>query len=230
MKGNSSLSKQVVAFVSEQLRARADPAKAVEMAAYMKTQMPFYGVQKPYRVPILRSLKKDFLPSSIEEYQDTVSALWKQKHREEKYCAINYATLFPQYVVFESLPLYEEMIRTGAWWDFVDPLAVDLVGDVLLANRKRMSPVIRKWSKDSDFWIRRASLLSHLHHKHETDEELLYESCLLLADETEFFIRKGMGWALREYSKTNQKSVRSFVKKNKNRLSSLTIKEASKYL
>ncbi len=227
---NQTLSKRVVAFVREQLESHADSAKAVEMAAYMKTTMPFYGVQKPQRVPILRSLKKEFRPSDLSEYQDSVLALWKQKHREEKYCAINYASMFSQFIVLDSLPLYEEMIRSGSWWDFVDPISADLVGTLLLDERKRMTPVMRRWSKDSDFWIRRASLLSHLHHKSETDESLLYESCLLLADETEFFIRKGMGWALREYSKSNPKSVRAFVQKNKNKFSSLTLREASKYI
>lgn len=226
----TKISENVVKHVRKELKRLANAQKAVEMAAYMKTKMPFYGVQKPDRVPILRHLKSHFRPADLNEYTDTVLALWNEPHREEKYFAINYADTFQEFVVLESIPLFERLIREGAWWDFVDPVSIDLVGHVYLNQRKKLRSKIEKWSRDDDMWIRRASLICHLHHKGETDEEQLFDLCLQLAHEKEFFIQKGMGWALREYSKTEPNAVRKFVEKNKSKLSKLTYREGLKHL
>jgi 3-methyladenine DNA glycosylase AlkD len=113
----------LVTHVQERLAALANAEKAAEMAAYMKTTMPFYGVQKPDREPIMKELKQNFAPASHAQYEAGVLALWRLKHREEKYIAINYAGLFRQFVTPASLPLYERMIRDGQWWDFTDAIA-----------------------------------------------------------------------------------------------------------
>lgn len=225
-----STSIELVAHVASELRKLADSKKAVEMAAYMKTEMPFYGVQKPWRIPILRQIKKEFSPGNIKEYKSNVLALWSQAHREEKYIAINYAAFYPEFIIRDSLPLYERMIREGAWWDFVDAISSDLVGEAYLKDAKTIRPIITKWSKDKDMWVRRATLISHLHHKDKTDADFLFGLCLRLAHEKEFFIQKGIGWALREYSKTNPKAVRKFLKDNKNILAPLSYREGAKHL
>jgi 3-methyladenine DNA glycosylase AlkD len=121
-------------LVARRLAAAADPAKAATMAAYMKTATPFYGVQKPDRVPILKEAVRDFSPESRAGYRATVFALWSRPHREERYLAIEYASAFPQYITASSLPLYRKMIVEGAWWDFVDALAIHLVGEVLVQS------------------------------------------------------------------------------------------------
>lgn len=217
-------------YVAKELRALADAKKAVEMAAYMKTKMPFYGVQKPDRVPILREIKKQFKPADQRAYTDSVLSLWTQPHREEKYFAINYAASFPQFITLDSLPLFEQLIREGAWWDFVDAISSDLVGEAYHKQRKQIKPIMNDWSKDDDMWMRRASLLCHLRHKSDTDEQQLFAFCLRLGHEKEFFIQKGMGWALREYSKTSPAAVKKFLKENKDRLSALTYREGMKHL
>lgn len=217
-------------FVSSQLNSQRDQKKAIEMAAYMKTSMPFYGVQKPDRVPIIQEIKRDYKPDSFEEYRDALRSLWMLRYREEKYIALNYAESFPKYIKLDAVPVYEEIIRQGQWWDFVDPVSTNLIGRVYLNDREDLYELIEQFSEDSDMWIRRCSLLVHNKHKDLTDSEQLFRFCGKLAHETDFFIRKAIGWALREYSKTKPSAVRAFIKKNKDKLSPLSIREGSKYV
>lgn len=220
----------LASYVSGELKRLGDPDKAVQMAAYMKTSMPFYGVQKPERIPIIRHIKRTFKPIGLKQYKENVLCLWRMPHREEKYIAINYSESFPQFVSQESISLYERLIREGAWWDFVDAISINLVGEAYLKELDSMRPLMEKWSKDKDMWIRRASVISHLHHKKETDHEFLFCLCERLAHEKEFFIQKGIGWALREYSKTNPKAVKKFIKEKKGILAPLSYREAAKHI
>jgi len=200
------------------------------MAAYLKTDMPFYGVQKPDRVPIYKEMKKRFQPQSQQDYEGAVLALWSLPHREEKYAAITFSLQNETFITAKSLPLYERLIREGAWWDLVDGVASDLVGRVLLEQRSRTRPVIERWIDDDDFWIRRTAILAHLRHKEQTDANQLFDHCLRRAHEKEFFIRKAIGWALREYSKAAPEEVGEFLLKNREALSSLSFREGAKRL
>ncbi|CAN5485977.1 DNA alkylation repair protein [soil metagenome] len=221
---------QLVQHVQERLKALANAEKAVEMAAYMKTKMSFYGVQKPDRLPIIQELKRDFQPASLAEYKANILSLWQLPFREEKYLAINYAELFPQFITIDSLSLYEQMVREGAWWDYTDSIASHLSGPVLLANESEVRPIIDRYIYDEDFWIRRTGLLSHLGHKKNTSHKHLFSYCRKLAPEKEFFIRKAIGWALREYSKSEPEKVKQFLAENKGKLSALSFNEGAKHL
>jgi 3-methyladenine DNA glycosylase AlkD len=212
------------------LSEQADEAKAEQMAAYMKTAMPFYGVQAPAVRIITRQVVKQFPPDDIGQYDRAVRALWGQKHREEKYLAISYARRFHQFISTESLDLYRMMIVDGAWWDFVDTIAAHLVGRVLVNERDATEPRIRSWINDGDMWLRRTSIICQLPHKAETDTALLSDACLTNAADKEFFIRKAIGWALREYAKTDPEWVREFVDTHRGVLSGLSIREATKHL
>lgn len=222
--------KALVSHVQKRLSALADADKAVEMAAYMKTKMPFYGVQKPDRLPIIRELRDNFAPSTQTEYEAAVLALWRLKHREEKYMAINYAALFKNFITPQSMPLYERLVREGQWWDFIDSISTELIGKVLLNYPDEARPIVENYSNDKDFWLRRASLLAHLGHKKQTSHKHLFAYCKKMAAEKEFFIRKGMGWILREYSKSEPERVLKFLRENKDTLSPLTVREGSKHL
>jgi 3-methyladenine DNA glycosylase AlkD len=229
-KAIGSSTDEMVRFVAEQFRLHADAQKAAEMAAYMKTEMTFYGVQKPDRIPVYRELKKRFAPGSRKDYEKNVLALWAQPHREEMYAALEYAVSFPEFIAADSLPLYERLVREGAWWDFVDVIAQHLVGAVLLKERAATKPVIERFAGDEDMWIRRTAVLAHNRHKKKTDEKQLFKHCLKLAPEKEFFIRKAIGWALREYSYAEPKAVKLFVTSNQSAFSPLTVREALKRL
>ncbi len=122
-------------FTTEGLAAVANPEKAAPMAAYMKTDQPFYGVHKPGRTFIYREMIERFPPRDRDEYREAIPALWGQPHREQQYLAVGYAKAFPQYVTLASVPLYRHLIVDGAWWDLVDDIAVKLVGGVLFNER-----------------------------------------------------------------------------------------------
>lgn len=184
---------QLSRSIQGQFKKLSDPQVAVSMAAYMKTDMPFYGVKKPLRFPVYREIKKRFAPHTRREYEVAVRALWGLPHREEKYAGIEYARSFPEFISYKSVPLYKRIIREGAWWDFVDDVSIHLSGRVLLDDRANMRPTIEDWISHSDMWIRRAALLSQIKHKAQTDPQQLFDHCLLRADEKEFFIRKAIG-------------------------------------
>jgi 3-methyladenine DNA glycosylase AlkD len=223
-------SDQLARYVNAELRALADPDKAPAMAAYMKTAQAFYGVPTPRRAIIMRETRDRFAPADQKSYERNVLALWKLPYREEQYCAIAYARQHPRFITPSALWLYERMIREGGWWDFVDEIAVNLVGSVLRDFRAKTRPIIERFCDDPDMWIRRTALLAHLKHKKETDASQLFDHCLRRSQEPEFFIRKAIGWALREYSKTDPRAVRAFLKKHRQRLSNLSYTEASKHL
>jgi len=221
---------QLTTFISSEYKKLANPVKARDMAAYMKTDMPFYGIQKPARVPIYKEMKSRFPITTRKQYEQAFLALWQLPHREEKYAALAIANHWPKYITPPSIPLYRRLIKEGAWWDFVDGIAANLVGTVWLNNRDRISPMMDQWIVDNDMWIRRSAIIGQLNHKKETDTARLYNYCIKRADEKEFFIRKAIGWALREHSYTDPKAVRSFLMKHKEKISGLSFREGAKYL
>jgi 3-methyladenine DNA glycosylase AlkD len=217
-------------FVQQRFAAIADPVKAVPMQAYMKTDMPFHGIQKPERIPIYREMKARFSPSSRAQYEKSVKALWKGRHREDKYAAIEFAKQSPDFVRAASLPLYKFLVEDGAWWDLVDDIAINLVGHAYLADRDMMRDTIDEWIDDDHMWVRRTAIICHNHHRAKTDKKQLFAHCLERAHEKEFFIRKAIGWALREYSYANPEAVRDFLTKNRSKLSNLSFNEGGKRL
>jgi 3-methyladenine DNA glycosylase AlkD len=220
----------LVEVVESGLDAAANPAKAGPMAAYMKTDMPFYGVQKAGRTPIMRRLKRDFSPADQDQYEEAVLALWQLPHREEKYLAIGYARSFDTFIDLESMSLYQQLITEGAWWDFVDEVSSHLVGRVLFKERVHTDPGIRSWISADDMWLRRTSIICQLKHKRDTDTALLADACTANLADKEFFIRKAIGWSLREYAKTDPDWVQSYVEQHRTNLSALSYREATKHL
>ena len=220
----------LVAFARHGLSEGADPTKAASMAAYMKTDTPFYGAQKAARLPVHREAVRRFPPGSRTEYRQAVLALWNQPHREERYLAIDYAGSFPRYITVSSIPLYRGMIVEGAWWDFVDAIAIHLVGQVLLHQRDSTTAKVRAWIDDPDMWLRRSAIIGQIGHKQATDTCLLFDACERRMHEAEFFIRKAIGWALRDYAKTDPSAVVTFVTEHRGELSGLSFREATKHL
>lgn len=196
----------------------------------MKTDMPFFGVKSPQRRPIERTLIRAFPPASATGYRASVLELWNLPHREEKYVALAYARGFPRFIVPDQLDLFERLVREGAWWDLVDETAVHLIGPVVLDHRAQTRAVLEEWIDDPDLWIRRTALICQIRHKAATDASMLFDFCSRSAHETDFFIRKAIGWALREYAKTAPDEVRSWVALHEVQLSGLSRREALKHL
>ena len=221
---------QLIAIAAAELSKRADAEKAPAMAAYLKTDMPFYGVQKKGRTEVFRIIEKDIPIADNSNYRAAIEALWERPHREEKYLAIGIAKTYRDFLTFDNLDLYRRLIVEGAWWDFVDDVAINCVGIVYLNERNRTEPTIEAWVDDDVMWLRRTSLISPIKHKLDTDHRMLFDHCLRRADEKEFFIRKAIGWTLREYAKTAPERVRSFLLQHRERWSGLSFREAAKDL
>jgi len=220
----------VAEFVAKLLSDQADPIKAGPMAAYMKTKAPFYGVQKPERVEIFKMMISIYKPETHAEYVKSTTALWDLPHREEKYAAIEFAMAFPEFIKIDSIKLYEHMIRDGAWWDLVDGIAANLVGGALATDRQAVTSILDRWISNKSMWLRRATIIAQLRHKDKTDPDTLFRYCRAQASEDDFFIRKAIGWALREYSKSEPEKVKGFILANQGVLSSLSYRESSKHL
>jgi 3-methyladenine DNA glycosylase AlkD len=221
----------LVQTIRRALAVAADPAKAPQMQAYMKSAMPYRGVSAPVLKRLCRDAFKAHPLSTPEEWQGVVLQLWRQAaFREERYAAVllTQARAYREFVTFSSLPMLEEMIVTGAWWDVVDTLAGHNLGEILRAEPRRMKPVMRRWARDGDMWKRRSAILCQLGFKRETDLKLLYDCIEPNLSHKDFFIRKAIGWALRQYAWTDPKEVRRYVKANKERLSPLSVREALK--
>lgn len=219
-----------VAHVQSALGQRANPQKAEDLQAYMKTGMPFYGVQKPARTEILGHLKKEFAPGDRDEYEALVTALWELPHREEKYLAQGVAVTFKKFIVPDSLPLYRRFIVEGAWWDFVDETATHMIRELVLDHPYEIWPVVDSWNDHDDMWLRRTSIICQIGAKERTDADRLFRFCEKRMHETELFIRKAIGWALREYAKIDPEAVARFADERRGELSALSFREATKHI
>jgi 3-methyladenine DNA glycosylase AlkD len=216
------------------LAAVADPAKAAPMQAYMKSAMPNLGVQKPARVAALRPVLRDHRLPDRDTWEDTVRLLWDEaEYREERYAATDIAR-YRSYGVWatdvSSLPLYDYLIVSGAWWDHGDEIAIRLVGPLVRLHPEQVAPVMRRWARDPDRWRRRASVICQIGSRDATDTALLTECILANIDDPDFFLRKGIGWALREHAKTDPDWVRAFATSYRARLSPLSLREATRTL
>lgn len=210
------------------LAAAANDGDARSMQAYMKTTMPFYGVKAPARAQVFKSIKQSYAPNDSASYLAAIEALWALPHREEKYLALDFAAHFKKRARPEDLSFFARLIREGAWWDLVDAIVMGVVSPLYKKHREALREQIVAWLDDDDVWIRRASMISQLKHKSDTDEDELFAAAKRLAHEREFFIRKAIGWALREYSKVAPERVLDFVDDNKDILSGLSQREATR--
>ena len=205
----------------------ADPDKAVLLAKYMRNQFEFFGLQAPER----KSVYKDFLKSEKKKKAidwDLLNKAWNDEHREFQYFVCDYLIAMKKFVDFEDIPNVEKFVRTKQWWDTIDAL-IKVYGDVGLRD-ERMNSLMLKWSTDSDFWVRRLSIEHQLLRKEKMNTDLLDKILQNNLSSDEFFINKAIGWALRDYSKTDPNWVKAFIEEHKNQMATLSIKEGSKYL
>ena len=215
-----------------------DPERAAQQQAYMKSALPFVGIGAPALEALLRPLLVEHRFVDRGSWEAAVLELWDDAtHREEWYAALALVR-HPAYRPWmdpDLLPLLEHLVRTGAWWDVVDEVAAHPVGQVLLDHRRDVTPRMDDWSVDDDsLWVRRTAMLSQLRHGAATDTDLLARVLVANLDDTaygrEFFIRKAVGWALRQHARTDPSWVRTFVRTHDDRLSGLSRREALKHL
>jgi 3-methyladenine DNA glycosylase AlkD len=207
----------------------ADPGQAEQMRAYMKSSMPYRGVPTPPRGRMTKRLFAEHPLPDRNSWLAAVLTLWREaEYREERYVAIGLAGHRP-YLVWHTpdlLPTYEELIVTGAWWDYVDELAIRHVGALLTEHRAELTPAMLAWSTDQDLWKRRTSVICQIKAKADTDLGLLTSCIEATVDDRDFFLRKAIGWALREHAKTDPEWVLEFVSTHP-KLSPLSRREAT---
>ena len=210
----------------------ADPVRAAQQQAYMKSAMPCFGVSVPQCRRIAGSVFKAHPLPDAPAWEAAILDLWRNAaHREERYAAVE-LLLFERYSSWidpARVPMVEELVVTGAWWDYVDAIAGRGMGTMLGAHPRPVKSLLRKWAKDDNFWKRRTAILAQLRARGATDRKLLADVIGPSIGHPEFFLRKGIGWALREYSKTDPGWVTAFVDVHPE-LSALSRREALKHL
>jgi 3-methyladenine DNA glycosylase AlkD len=212
------------------LAAAADPERAPGMQAYMKSEMPYRGIAAPDMRAISKGIFANHPLETCAEWRAAVLELWREaQFREERYAAMELLgdRRHRDCRTPDVLPVYEELITTGAWWDYVDEVA-HLVGDLLRAYPQQLRPVMRAWSSDKDMWKRRVSIICQISFKKATDVDLLYANIEPNLADRRFFIRKAVGWALRAYAWTDPEEVARYVAANEARMSGLSKREALK--
>lgn len=205
----------------------ADSNRALPMRAYMKNIDAFYGISSPDRKQLCNNILAQFPKTILSDWQIIVKDLMKKGKREAMYTAIDIAQKAHKHWDLKAIDTLLELALHHSWWDTIDAIA-PLIGIYFEKYPDRRNSLIEKWMHSGNFWLQRLCLLFQKRYKSNTDKELLFSLCLRLAKEKEFFIRKGMGWALREYSYVNPKDVKQFVLSSP--LSPLTKKEALKVI
>ena len=204
----------------------ADPVRAVQMQAYMKNRFPFLGIPKPQ----LTAALKPYLKAAAREGVNwqTIDACWQAEAREYQYAALELLRAAQKQLTADDLPRLHRLITTKSWWDSIDCLD-RIVGGIAL-RYPEINAVILDWSRDDNIWLRRIAIDHQLLRKEKTDTALLAQILDNNLGQNEFFINKAIGWALRDYSKTNPAWVREYIKSRHEKMAALSIKEASKYL
>ena len=208
--------------LAELFREHADPENAVQMKAYMRGQFDFFGIQaKP-----LRALARNF----VKQHQDlaVVEALWQLPQRELQFIAVDILRKIAPRLPADSIHTIEHLITDKSWWDTVDHLAINVVGPLCKAHPELIKQTIAPWGYHANFWLRRTAILFQLKYKIDLDTNLLTQMILANADDEEFFIRKAIGWILRQHAKTDAAFVQQFIMDHA--LSPLSVREATKHL
>jgi 3-methyladenine DNA glycosylase AlkD len=210
------------------LKENANAENAIPMQKYMKDKFAFLGIKKPERHKLVSAFFREskFLEEPLN--YGFIEFLWELSEREFQYVVLEYLVQNKQKLIKEDIGLLQRLITCKSWWDTVDLIATILVGDLAARYPDIIPKHIEAWAINENIWLKRTAILFQLKYKKNTNETLLYQYIEANAQSREFFIQKAIGWALREYSKTNRESVKNFIEVH--RLSTLSIREGSKYL
>lgn len=220
----------LVRILRDGLTARADPGAASAMQAYMKSAMPFRGVPKPGRQQLLADALRQAPPIDASALREAADRLWAEAEvREERYLALSLVGRHARWTDPTWVPILRCWIVEGAWWDFTDEIASRLLGPLLRAHAAEMTPTMHAWTTDPDRWLRRTSVIVQLGAKDRIDLRLLTAAIDANVDDPDFFLRKGIGWALRQHARVDPAWVRAFVAARPE-LSPLSRKEALRHI
>ncbi len=220
---------EVARRIVEVFEPALDPATAEPMARYMRDQFPFLGIPSSARRGLQREALAGVRPGRAA-LTGAADSLWRRPEREYQYAACDLLIRWAGLLGCADLPAVRGLITTKSWWDTVDALAINVVGPIVLRDRSGGDPLIDEWIASDNLWLARTAILHQNKWKSATDERRLFAFCLARSADTDFFMRKAIGWALREYSKTAPSAVRSFVADHEGELSALSRREGLKRL
>lgn len=215
--------------VESGLEGLADDERATQMAAYMKDHFPFLGVQATPRRAVQRAATKLAKRAEPDELLHAAGQCWNADPREMQYAGADLLRAGAGNLRPEHLDEVRRFVETKSWWDTVDSLAAHTIGTMVHRHRE-LSPVMDTWVDDENMWVARTAILHQLAWKHDAEPDRLFDYAKRRASDTEFFIRKALGWSLRSLAHVAPDQVRRFVDDHRDRLSGLTVREATKHL
>jgi 3-methyladenine DNA glycosylase AlkD len=222
---------QLADQIEARLRGVGTPERAVGEKAYLKSDLDFLGATVWQIRREVKAAVADMGGIDHNQLVALVQALWREPIFERRMAATMLLEFRSGLLGTADLALLERMLRESLTWALVDGLAVDVVGVILAGDEERTRVVLDKWASDPDFWIRRTALLAWLRPLRAgapLDAFLSYADAML--DEREFFIRKAIGWVLREVGKRRPDDVAAWLAPRTHRASGVTMREAVKYL
>lgn len=218
----------IVLALTRKFEDKADPVRAIQQKAYMRNQFEFFGIGSPERSVVFREIFAAAKSISQAEIEEIIDETWSLPQREYQYFGMELANRHIKKMNLHFFEQIELMITCKSWWDTVDMIAAHLAGTLFFQFPGLIPEYTGKWMTSGNMWLQRSALLFQLSYKSKTNPDLLFNLIQQLSAHSDFFIRKAIGWALREYSKTNPKAVIDFV--DKHQLSSLSKKEAFKWI
>ena len=213
--------------IKDRFEKNADKEKAEKMSKYMKNLFVFYGIETPKR----RMLYKDIIKAEKKEKKidwEFLDKCYDDEYREFQYVSNDYLFELKKYTVYEDIDKIKEYITAKSWWDTIDCLC-RVIGDIGLRD-KRVENLMTEWSENENIWIKRTAILHQLGYKDKTNCVTLEKIIVNCFGSDEFFVNKAIGWALREYSKTDKEWIGDFIGRYKERMNGLSVREGSKYI
>lgn len=211
------------------LSALGDETIAAKQSKYMRYRFPFIGLMKDNQVKYYKEFQLENGVVKAENAIEFAKELITYPERELWYIAAQTLIKHKNQIEEKDFSFIKEYLVKSDWWDIVDITASNVVG-IMAAKYPKIKSEVNSWIEDENFWLRRVAIIYQLGYRKNTDEKTLYSHILKTCHESEFFIRKAIGWALREYSKHNRDSVQKFIDLYSDKLSPLSIREGSKYL
>lgn len=211
----------------EEMIQHKNEEQARQMSKYMLNKFEYIGIKTPERRKIFKNFFKEYKNEEKIDWE-FVNKCWENKYREFQYIAADYLKNMKDKLTRDDIPKLKQLILKKSWWDTIDNL--DMTIGALALKDSNVNKILLEWSIDENIWLRRIAIDHQLLRKEKTNTELLEKVLENNLGQAEFFINKAIGWALRDYSKTNPKWIKNFIEKNKEKMAKLSIREASKYL
>ena len=211
----------------EEMIQHKNEEQAQKMSKYMLNKFEYIGIKTPERREIFKNFFKEYKNKEKIDWE-FVNKCWENKYREFQYVAADYLKNMKDKLTINDIPKFKRLILEKSWWDTIDNL--DMTIGALALKDSNVNKILLEWSLDENIWLRRIAIDHQLLRKEKTNTELLEKILKNNLGQAEFFINKAIGWALRDYSKTNPEWVKTFIEENKEKMAKLSIKEASKYL